>query len=487
MLDSGFDLMALPGINRLFRWHHARTAFQLPLFVIALLMVVDGLTGPQLAPKNLATVLTWVHYRGFLVLGLLITGNLFCMSCPFMLPRNLVRRVLQPTRFWPRRLRRKWVTALLFGLLLFLYELLDLWASPALTAWLILAYFAGALLVDGLFKGAAFCKYVCPVGQFNFFVASLSSPVEIKARDGQVCDACRTKDCIKGRLEPPTPDPQSPGSSHRSPTLGGCELWLFQQRKVGNMDCTFCLDCVHACPRDNVGILTRLPAKELVRDPWRSGIGRVSRRPDLAIVAVLFTFGALLNAFGMVSPVYRLESWLAEVLGTRSETLVLGIIFLIGLAVAPLILLGSVAWIARHWAAPYTDLRSLVTRYAFALTPLGFGLWIAHYAFHFSIGFWTIVPVVQGALADVGWPVLGPPRWDLGPLLPSTSLLPLEQSFIALGWLISLMVVYRLAADDAPDRPWRAFLPWAGLSFLLLLAANWLMGQPMEMRGSFLG
>ena len=193
MLDSGFDLMALPGVNRLFRWHHARTAFQLPLFVIALLMVVDGLTGPQLAPKNLATVLTWVHYRGFLVLGLLITGNLFCMSCPFMLPRNLVRRVLQPTRFWPRRLRSKWLAADLFGLLLFAYELFDLWASPFSTAWLILAYFAGALLVDGLFKGATFCKHICPVGQFNF-VASLSSPVEVKVRETQICDNCRTKD-----------------------------------------------------------------------------------------------------------------------------------------------------------------------------------------------------------------------------------------------------------------------------------------------------
>ena len=87
----------------------------------------------------------------------------------------------------------------------------------------------------------------------------------------------------------------------------------------------------------------------------------------------------------------------------------------------------------------------------------------------------------------MGWHVLCRPRWELGPLLPLTLLVPLEQTVMTVGWLISLLVAYRLAADDAPDHPWRAFLPWAGLTFPLLLAANWLMGQPMEMRGTFLG
>jgi len=53
----------------------------------------------------------------------------------------------------------------------------------------------------------------------------------------------------------------------------GCELALFQRAKVGNVDCTFCLDCVHACPHDNSGMLSRAPASELMVDPQRSGIG----------------------------------------------------------------------------------------------------------------------------------------------------------------------------------------------------------------------
>ncbi|HSG38871.1 MAG TPA: FesM, partial [Thermoanaerobaculia bacterium] len=95
------DLLRWPVVGRFLRWRHARTAMQLPLFVLALAMIAHGLLGPQLAPKNLATLLTWVHYRGALVLALLVAGNIFCMACPFMLPRELARRVFRPVRHWP--------------------------------------------------------------------------------------------------------------------------------------------------------------------------------------------------------------------------------------------------------------------------------------------------------------------------------------------------------------------------------------------------
>ncbi len=474
------DLMDLPGVGRFLRWRHARSALQVPLLLLAALMVLDGLAGPQLAPKNLATVFTWVHYRGLVILALLVAGNLFCMACPFMLVRNIVRRWIQPTRMWPQRLRKKWLAAGLFVLLLFLYEFLDLWASPLLTAWLILAYFAGALMVDSLFRGAAFCKYLCPLGQFNF-VASLVSPLEVKVRIPLVCTDCHTKDCIKGQRG-------SDVEKQRS-KMGGCELWLFQQSKVGNMDCTFCLDCAHACPYDNVGISPRLPASELWVDSRRSGIGRFSRRADLALLVVLFVFGALLNAFAMVTPVYTLENWLADLLGTQSEALVLAVLFAVGLVAVPVLLLTLSGWLSRWWAGSEErpSLLVWVTRYAFALLPIGFGVWLAHYSFHFLTGFWTFVPVIQSFVADVsGSPLLGMPRWELGPLLPRGWLYPLELGFLGLGWFGSLLVTYRLAAVDAPRRPWGAFLPWTVLVTLLFLAAVWLMAQPMEMRGTFL-
>src|SRR5262249_17314392 len=163
------------------------------------------------------------YWRGLSVIALLVAGNVFCMACPFMLPRALGRRLLPAGWRWPRSLRSKWLALALLVLYFWVYEAFSLWDSPWWTAWLVVGYFATALGVDGLFKGASFCKYVCPIGQFQF-VQSLMSPLEVTVRDVDVCRRCTTYDCIRGN------------ERH-----GGCELQLFQPKKVGNLDCTFCL------------------------------------------------------------------------------------------------------------------------------------------------------------------------------------------------------------------------------------------------------
>jgi len=437
-------------------------------------MVLHGLFGPTLAPKNLATTLTWLHFRGVLVLVLLGAGNFFCLACPFMLVRQLSRRVFRPWLNWPRRLRNKWLSVGLFVLILFVYELFDLWSSPWWTAWLILAYFVGVLLVDGVFKHASFCKFVCPLGQFNF-AASTLSPMEVRVREQQVCTACATKDCIRGRREP--------GSELVS--IRGCELALFQPRKIGNMDCTFCLDCVHACPHDNVGIVSRLPGSELMSDPLRSGIGYFSRRKDLAALAIIFTFGALLNVFGMVSPVYAVENWVSGRLHIHHEAPVLGLVFAVFLVAEPLLMLGLAAWLTRLWAGTRRAVLPLITRYSYGLVPLGFGVWLAHYSFHFFTGLYTVVPVVQSAVADLGRAYLGEPRWTMTGLA-SSAVQPLQIGFLVLGLAGSLLVMHRLAEDDCHEHPIRAFVPWAAVCLLVWLGAMWLVFQPMEMRATFM-
>ncbi len=474
--QPSFDLLRLPLIGRFLQQRHARTLLQIPLFVVSAAMILHGLFGPTLAPKNLATTLTWVHFRGALVFVLLFAGNFFCLACPFMLVRNLARKFFRPVRNWPRRLRNKWLSVSLFVIVLFVYEWFDLWASPWWTAWLIVGFFAGALLIDAVFKHAVFCKFVCPIGQFNF-VASTASPLEVAVRDMEVCNACATKDCIRGTREPAQP---------LVVIQRGCELALFQPRKVGNIDCTFCLDCVQACPHDNVGIIGRVPSAELVADPLRSGVGVLSKRKDLAALALVFTFGALLNAFGMVSPVYALQKWLANLLGFSSEWQPLAVIFGLFLVLEPLILIGLAAWIARSWGRSQRSLFSGAVRYSYALVPIGFGIWLAHYGFHFLTGLYTFVPVTQAAVAELGWAIFGQPQWG-APGLPDNVVQLFEFGFITLGLLGSLLVSYSIAATEEVVHPLRVFIPWAALSLLMAGAALWLLAQPMEMRAVMFG
>jgi ferredoxin len=464
----------VPIIGSLLQWRYVRTLSQIPLLLVSAVMILHGLLGPSLAPKNLATTLSWLHFRGLLVIVLLSAGNFFCFACPFVLVRNLARKVFEPRFTWPRVFRNKWISIALFAGVLFIYELFDLWSSPWWTAWLIVGYFGAVLIVDGLFKHGTFCKFVCPIGQFNF-VASMLSPLEVKVRDQEICTRCETKDCIRGRRD------------HASDlvTIKGCELALFQPRKVGNMDCTFCMDCVHACPHDNIGILSRMPGSELLIDPLRSGIGYFSNRKDLALLTIVFTFGALLNAFGMVSPVYAVENWLGHVLHVQHEAPVLGLIFIFFLVAEPVLLLGIAAWLTRAWAGVRRGVVPLAVRYAYGLAPLGFGMWLAHYGFHFLTGLYTIIPVTQSAVASLGRALLGQPRWTLTGL-PSNIVQVIEIGFLLLGFAGSLSVVHGLAEEDCPVQPIRAFAPWAAVCAILFVASLWLIFQPMEMRATLM-
>ena len=141
-----FDLLRLPLLGRFLRWRHARLCLQVPLLLLAGVMIYDGLRGPpgrrhepgrRTAVDSLARP-AWSS-------GLLAAGNVFCMACPFMVPRTLARRWLPQGRSWPRWLRNKWLAVVLLAVFLWAYEAFALWDSPWWTAWIALGYFVGGL------------------------------------------------------------------------------------------------------------------------------------------------------------------------------------------------------------------------------------------------------------------------------------------------------------------------------------------------------
>jgi cytochrome c oxidase assembly factor CtaG/polyferredoxin len=446
-----------------------RRGLQTVMLLLAIIVAADGFCGPQIAPMNLAGVLPWNHWRGFTVLALLAFGNFFCMACPFTLARDLGRRILPARWIWPRALRSKWLAVALVVSYLWAYEAFSLWNSPWLTAWIIVGYFCSAIIIDGLFRGASFCKYVCPIGQFHF-VQSLTSPFEIKFRDPEVCRNCRTFDCIRGN------------ETHR-----GCELRLFQPKKSGNLDCTFCLDCVRACPHHNVGIAPTIPGRELWTDRQRSSIGRFSRRPDLAMLAVVLVFGAFANAAGMAAPVVAwMNRWQME-LGLISRPTVL-LLFFAGTVIAvPAALIALSAWISMVAGKIDNSLKEVLSAFAISLVPLGAGMWLAHFFFHLFTASHTPIPVIQRIASDLHVGFAGEPDWAVRSwAIPE--LLDFEILFLDLGLLLTLYAAWRIAQkfDRKGSKALLIFSPWAVLATLLFCYGIWIVFQPMEMRGTMM-
>lgn len=496
------DLLRWPVLRWIGQHRYGRLYLQIPFLLAALLLIYDGFTGPSNAARNLSTVGAWVHYRGIVVLVLLLAGNIICMGCPFTLPRTLAKKLSLRGRRWPRFLRNKWLAVASLFLLLFLYEYLDMWASPALTAWLVVAYFVASFVLEAFFKESAFCKYVCPIGTFNF-AFSTASPTQIEVKDPQVCKTCVGKECINGsyaaasvvRVDQIPINGGAGGMAekriehNRRGTLG-CGTELFAPQIKSNMDCTLCLDCVRACPHDNIGWMRRTPGRELgQRGAWPA-------RWDISFLAIFVGFIGIVNAFGMIPPVYDLLQSIASFLGMSAERwspalielIALGAIFVLGGLLIPAVLTLGAGWMTRTLTGRRHSLRHTVAHFAPAFIPLALGIWTAHYMFHFLIGIWTVVPITHNFLLEHGITAFGTrPDWSLGGLPVDSPLVGLVQTVALMGgFLWSMILANRISTREYGRDAVPALFAWALILLGMALVSLWIFSEPMEMRGTIL-
>jgi cytochrome c oxidase assembly factor CtaG/ferredoxin len=431
-----FDLLRLPLIGALLRARYGRMALQSIAFVTAVLVIADGFAGHPIGAMNLAGVLPWTYLRAFGVVALLVLGNIFCMSCPFMLPRELGHRLGLARFKWPRQLRTKWMAIVLMILFFWSFEAFAIWDHPARTAWLLIAYFAAAFVVDTLFRGASFCKYVCPLGQFNF-AGSLLSPFTLQARSHATCERCTTHDCIAGNQQ-----------------QRGCELQLYMPQKVGNMDCTLCMDCVKACPHDNIGLFAVPPVP--------ASVGTFASRIDIAILILVVVLSGFASAGSMVAPLSN-TAWKYVIL-----LAILAILLPAGLAVRG------------------PSRREAFCRFSYALLPLGLAMWAAHLLFHLFTGWATLEPAIRQAATDFGWHLLLPAQWGVEmPLLPANTMLSVQLLLLDAGLLLTLYLGWRLVQQWSArtSRAVLLLLPWATAVAVVYAAGVWILLQPMQMRG----
>jgi len=463
-----FDLLRMPIIGPFFRAQSGRRFMQAVLFMAAIAVTIDGLFGPQVSSMNLAGVLPWTYGRAFAIIALLAAGNFFCMACPFMFFRELGRRLGLRQRSWPQALRSKWFAIVLLVLFFWCYEVFGLWDKPIWTARLIINYFLAALMIDALFRGASFCKYVCPIGQFQF-VASLVSPLEVKVRQADVCASCKTHDCLRGNER-----------------QRGCEMNLHLPRKSGNLDCTFCLDCVRACPHENIGIMAVVPGMDLVRDAPRSSIGRLSRRLDIGALALVFVFAGFANPAFMTAPVVAFQDAVAARLGLDSPLAVTRVLLLVALVFLPGTLALAAAYGSRVASHVSVGARELFCRFSLSLVPLGAAMWAGHFLFHLSTAWGSAWTVVQRAAKDTGWPLLKSRDGELvSPLLGADAMHVLQTLVLDAGLLLTFYLMWRVALTYASrgQDALRLLAPWAAISIGLYAFGIWIFLQPMQMRG----
>ena len=166
----------------------------------------------------------------------------------------------------------------------------------------------------------------------------------------------------------------------------------------------------------------------------RSSLGRLSRRPDVAALALVFVVAAFTSGAAMVTSI-----------GPGLAVPVAALVFVPWA--------GMLAWAARGRAR----LRSsgqVLCRLALALVPLGLSMWSAHVLFHLLTGWSSVWPVAQRVAADAGVHALGEASWGMvSPLVSADGLLRLQILLLDLGLLVSLYVGWRIVRGAGSRSP----------------------------------
>lgn len=226
-------------------------------------------------------------------------------------------------------------------------------------------------------------------------------------------------------------------------------MGLFQPAKVGNFDCTFCLDCVHACPQQNVGIVQVVPLAVLLTQRRGSGTGRLVRRLDVAALVALIVFGAYANAVGMTEMPRAVK-----------------VLYWSTLSLVPALLLA----LAFRW-------KDHVCAFTLGLIPLGFGMWLSHFCYHLVTGWNSVVPVLGRFFSMPAFAGAESP--------PASWIRPLQFGILDAALLCAFYALWRVARgfSEDPRNRLAMFSPWALLATLLYTSGVWLIFQPMQMRG----
>ena len=460
------DILRDPLVETALKWRAVRSASQLFVVALFLLVIAAGLFGQQQGGSNIATVLTWTYWWVLLVLFVIFFGKAWCYVCPWdaialWLERHPVvrtrgARVSMGLR-WPKALRNLYPAATLFLGLTWLELGYGVTTRPELTAYLGLVMFFLSFAAILIFERRSFCRYGCLVGRIAGLY-SLFASTEIRARDTGVCAKhCRTFDCYHG-------------NEHGE----ACPTFQFLGGMTKNTYCIYCMECLRTCPHDNVAVNVRWFGRDLMKPS-------PVRFDEAAMVIVML-------AMSTFHGITMTPSWLGIVSGLQS-VLSVGYLVAFSLGMAGFLSALTALYVGFIWLShaaartPTVGMRQLAIRYAYAFLPIALFYHLAHNVLHFSIEGGALVPLLSDPFGW-GWNLFGTASVYPTALLPIWAVWLLTVGFILTGHVWSLVAGHRIALQTYPTAglALRSQLPIVAGMVAYSILSLWIVAQPMQMR-----
>jgi NAD-dependent dihydropyrimidine dehydrogenase PreA subunit len=445
----------LPSKINLYRipWLRAVLANPWPQFLLRVVMlmgfvftITSALLGSRIGSHNFGIIMVWIAWWTTLKLGFIpLGGRSWCSICPIPLPGEWMqqggimekgKRGLGLNLRWPKALRGSWLQSGGF-LLIGIFSAVTL-TDPRVTGWVLVGLFAMAIGMSLVFEHRAFCSYICPIGGFSGMY-SKAAPVEVRVIDKEICARHGEKSCYQA-----------------------CPWGVYPLALKDSSPCGLCLECLRACPQDNLALNLRPYGTDLARPA-------VSSRLDETFLALIMLGSALVFSAVFLGPwgwlktsAYNVGSqvWLLYALSFLAlNLLVLPAAFTLCVALWKIISQNSL------------PLKQLIAQEAQGLLPLGLLAWMA-FTIAFALPKLSFIIVVLNDPFGWGWQLLG--AGPGGSLDVSRISNLLQVLLLVVGVFWSARVTRKLSSTDVKksfpaNYPLLAFyLAYAG-AFLWLL------------------
>ena len=441
------DLYQVPWLRKLIYSRWPQLILRIMTLVGFVFTILVALLGTPVGSHNFAIIIVWLAWWTVLKLGFIpFGGRSWCSICPIPLPGEwlqqggIVERGRNRTglkKRWPKALRGSWLQSGGF-LLIGLFSAVTL-TDPQVTGWVLLAIFGLATLMGIFFEDRAFCSSVCPIGGFSGMYAK-AAPVELRVVDKATCANHVEKSCYQA-----------------------CPWGIYPLTLKDSSACGLCLECLRACPKDNLALNLRPYGGDLTGNPG-------STRLDEAFLALVMLGSALVFSAVFIGPWGWLKS-AAYTIGSPAW-MAYGAAFLaFTVLVLPGVYSGCI-WLWKKTSQSSRPLRQLIASNGRALIPLGLLAWIA-----FTISFaLPKLNLILGVLNDPfgwGWHALN--LRGVGQALDVSAFSPyLQAGLIILGVFWSARVTRKLPGQPGKQALF-AFLPIMVFFTLYSAALIWIL------------
>jgi ferredoxin len=365
----------------------------LPNLLFFCIFILAGFIGAPVGNRNVIIVFIWILWW-FLLIALMVPfmSRVWCTVCPLPFFGDWAqRRALVGVRTgktfglnnvmyglskrWPRKLSNIWLQNIGFLALCTFSAILV--TRPVVTAAVLLGLMIIALGLGALYRLRTFCNYICPVSGF-LSLYSMASMVELRSRDLDVCQKCRSKGCRTG-----------------NEAGWGCPWMVYMGKLDRNNYCGLCMECVKTCPNDNIGLKVR----PFCTDTRIKGYDEAWK--GFIMLALAMSYSVIL-----LGPSGTIKDWanVSETGAWGGFAVYAAILWIGALVVMPSLFYACASLARRLGGRSSATLKETFLGFSYVLVPLGLLAWIA---FSFPLIFVNGSYILTTMSDPFGW------GWDL--------------------------------------------------------------------------